>query len=244
MKTNTDKEFKFLETVNNLKEDLFNLVFPESCVHCDLALQKGMQDLCPFCYSQLKWTYFEGYQEPSELDKLFWGRVPIQNTFSLFYFERDKPSQTILHNIKYNHKRKLANSMGREIGNKLLDKPNWLKVEALLPVPLHPKKAFIRGYNQSEEIAKGIAEVLKIPIIKNGVGKKKHTGSQTKKDRFDRWDNVSSNFNSSDASIDYMNIAVVDDVITTGSTLEAMINALLKNQPELQVNIISLALAK
>jgi ComF family protein len=118
-------------------------------------------------------------------------------------------------------------------------------VEALIPVPIHSKKEFLRGYNQSEKIADGIAAVLNIPVVLDFMGQTKSTESQTKKSRFMRWDNVENKFQTTQKeTTQYSHIAIVDDVITTGATLEAIIRKIRENNPEIRISVISLAITK
>jgi len=118
-------------------------------------------------------------------------------------------------------------------------------LEALVPVPLHPKKLFTRGYNQSEKLADGISNELNIPVLKDFIVRNKNTETQTKKGRFLRWENVENKFSVGRKSNEnYKHVAIVDDVITTGATLEAIIQSIQKNNPEVCISVISLALAK
>jgi len=229
---------------SNLKNGLLHLLFPEVCVGCNTELSASEKNCCFFCWEKIQLTYFENFKEPSQLDKLFWGRVDLEGTYSLFYFQRDHISQAILHAMKYQFKSNLGVDLGKLVATKLQHHLVFKQVQALIPVPLHPKKAFIRGYNQSEKIAKGIAEIWKIPVIQQDVFKTKHTESQTQKDQFQRWDNVTSIFKVKGDLKNYQHIAIVDDVITTGSTLESMAKELKAANPNLRISIISLALAK
>jgi ComF family protein len=227
-----------------ISDGLVNLLFPEACVACQTELSVNEKYLCYTCWESIHLTYFEGFKEPSSLDKLFWGRVNLEATYAMFYFQKGKATQKLLHALKYQFKGNIGVYLGSYAATKLVGHPIFKEVQALIPVPLHPKKAFIRGYNQSEKIAQGIADVWKIPVIKQDVLKTKHTESQTRKDQFQRWDNVTSIFKVKGDLTKYQHIAIVDDVITTGSTLESMAKELKAANPSLQISIISLALAK
>lgn len=235
---------KIAVTVNKYLDGFSHLVMPNSCLCCKRELSIFEEEICSFCEFELKKTYFEGFNEPSSLDKLFWGRLEVTGTYAMYYFIKGNKSQDILHAIKYQHKKSIANSMGKRLGSILEKMETFKGVDLIIPVPLHYKKAFIRGYNQSEEIAKGVKEILKIPILKEGIQKRKHTESQTKKDRFERWYNVGSNFEVVKDLIPFQHVLLVDDVITTGSTLEAMGRAIHNQFPHLKISIASIALTK
>lgn len=225
--------------------DLVDLIYPRSCIVCKNELFKTEHFCCHFCTQELPYTYFEKYREPTELDKLFWGRVKVHSTFSLLYFEKEKGSQFLLHNLKYKHNYSLGIEMGKLIAKKLYGNPGIQGVDALIPVPIHHRKKFIRGYNQSEALAQGIGEVSGIRVINDFVSKNSHTGSQTRKGRFLRWDNVSQQFSINKfPSANVKHIAIIDDVITTGATIEALISVIQKNYPEIRISVISLAIAK
>lgn len=235
---NTLKKFIYSYTTG-----LTNLVFPENCISCDTELAQREVYICSFCQGTLKKTYFESFKEPSSLDKLFWGRVLLTHTFALFYFNSNSPAQRILHNLKYQHKAKLGVYYGEKIGQAIHSAHAFKEIEALIPIPLHHKKAFVRGYNQSELIAKGISNELEIPVLKNAVTKLHHTDSQTKKSKMERWENVNRIFKGENLK-KYNHIALVDDVITTGSTLESLALEIQKENPHLKISIIALAFAK
>ena len=235
---------KFKENTKLFFAGFSHLIFPNLCLSCSCELSRSEEHLCHFCFSQLSFTYFESGQEPSSLDKVFWGRVPIYRAYALLFFEQDKPSQKILHALKYQNKANLGIFMGHIIGKKLKENNLMCDIQALIPVPLHPKKEFLRGYNQSEKIAAGISKEMAIPIVQKSIQKIKHTESQTKKNRFQRWENVASIFSGTTSAIPFQHVAIVDDVVTTGATIEALSKELLANNPELKISIISLAIAK
>ena len=225
--------------------NVIHLIYPNSCLICQKELIKSSDQICPFCKTELQYTYFERYEEPTILDQLFWGRVNLKATFALFFFEKGKKVQPILHALKYKYKPEIGVQFGQMIGRKLNDIEGFKGLEALIPVPLHPKKLFVRGYNQSEKLANGISNELNIPVLKDFIVRDKNTETQTKKGRFLRWENVENKFSVGKKSHqEYKHIAIVDDVITTGATLEAIIQSIQKNNPEVCISVISLALAK
>jgi len=228
------------------RDDLLHLVFPETCLACDRELVAGSLHLCPFCEADLKYTYFEKFAEPSSLDKLFWGRVQLHSTCALLEFEKASGTQGILHAIKYKGKKALAVEMGSRFGQRLLVNPEkYGSIDALIPVPLHPKKRFARGYNQSELIAEGIFKSTSVPVITDLLTKGVHTESQTRKGRFRRWDNVSDVFHANAVKYKVLkHIALIDDVVTTGATLESCIRTISVALPDTRITVLSLAVTK
>lgn len=232
-----------LKTWVEMMRSASHLVYPNVCIICDGELSSSEHSICSFCFHELEFTHFEKYTEPTPLDKLFWGRVQLENTYSLLHFEKERSTQKILHALKYKHNAQVGVEFGRLIGDKMKSLSYCQTLDAIIPVPLHPKKEFQRGYNQSAELAKGISEVTGIPIDDAFLKKISHTGSQTSKGRFSRWDNVSQNFGLRTQG-QFKHILIVDDVITTGSTLESIIRMVTENYPDLRISIVSLALAK
>jgi competence protein ComFC len=223
--------------------DVTVLIFPEACLSCKTELSALEKHVCGICELELARTYFEGYKEYSPLDKLFWGRVNVEKTFALYFFNSATPIREILHQLKYQHKEKLGVDMGKIIGRVLSESAFFSDLDGLIPVPIHHKKRFVRGYNQSELLAKGISAITNVPVINNRTSKRRHTSSQTKKSNQERWENVASVFQSHYLS-DHNHVAIVDDVITTGSTIESLVRELLKSNEHLKISIISLAFAQ
>lgn len=227
------------------KNDFLHLVYPSTCLACEKELSKIETELCFFCRNELKFTGFEKSAETNELDKRFWGRCQLESTFALLYFEQEGSTQQILHRLKYKGKQKLGREMGRLTGEKLAENPKYAGIDCLVPVPLHPKKQHLRGFNQSEQIALGIEEYTRIPVNIDLLTRVKHAESQTKMGKFGRWDNISEAFRvSKTAAGQVQHLALVDDVITTGSTLEACIQAIRKELPDVKISVISLAVTK
>ncbi len=224
---------------------IFNLVFPATCIHCRRELLYEEPYLCWCCEVGFKHTGFENQKAPTPLDQLFWGRVPVYQTFALLYFQKGSATQSVLHELKYGHKPQLGIIMGRKIAEAFFLNLRGKTIEVLIPVPTHHKKKFVRGYNQSEKIAQGISRLTNIPIDNTFIFKRKQTESQTKKTNTERWSNVSGGFRQRGQNGNkYKHIAIVDDVITTGATLEALIKEIKQVYPMIEISIFAVAMAK
>ena len=223
--------------------DIENLIFPNECYACEKELSRFEKHLCFFCESDLPLTNFHLFDGETPTDKLFWGRINVTKTYSHLFFEKNKTSQTILFNLKYRNKPELGVYFGEKIGSNLKTIKDFESIDTIIPVPLHHKKEFIRGYNQSEMLANGICNVLNKPMDSKTVQRTKHSTSQTKKSRFQRWDNVNEIFKVKEKINHYKHIMLVDDVITTGSTIESIIHAIRKKNPDILISVVTLAVA-
>ena len=224
--------------------DLGHLIFPNLCVACEKELSRTEKHLCAFCENDLTLTNFHLFDnEATPIDKLFWGRIELTATYSHVFFEKNKASQNILFNLKYKNKAQLGIYFGGKIGTTIAQMDKFQNVDAFIPIPLHPKKAFIRGYNQSEMIARGICDAMNKKMDTSVIRRTHHTETQTKKSRFQRWDNVNEKFKVSDNVLNYKHVVLVDDVITTGSTIESVAVALRKKNPSLSISVVTLAVA-
>jgi ComF family protein len=223
--------------------DFLHLLYPEICVSCGEELTENEGYICSICDASLTETSFHLFTEPSPFDKLFWGRTDVASTFALYQFQKKSPIQSLLFQFKYKHTEKIGRVFGQRIGERIKASEKYAGIECLIPVPLHPKKAFVRGYNQSLALAQGISETTGKPVNSNLIQRSRHTSTQTKKDRFDRWENVASAFVVHPRIKDHAHIALVDDVVTTGSTLEAMALAIREVHPDIQISVLTLAIA-
>jgi ComF family protein len=175
--------------------------------------------------------------------RMFWGRVKFEQATSFMYFAKGSPFRQILHELKYNGQVQIGISLGRMFGSELKNTP-FSTADMILPVPLHPSKLKARGYNQSELIARGISDILQIPLGSGLISRTMDTGSQTRKSRYERWENVGQIFHCRypDALKD-KHVMIVDDVITTGATLEACASCL-ASVTGIKISLVSLAFAK
>lgn len=226
----------------SIKENLLQVVFPAHCINCGHQDIINKSNLCLTCYDALPRTSFEKSEEKTHLDKLFWGRVLVENTFAYLYFTENSTTQHLLHELKYKGQKNIGLFFGEKIGEYLT--ANQIQLDALIPVPLHHKKQFKRGFNQAESIAKGIQKATDFNLDVKSVKRAVYTDSQTKKSLISRWENMKNKFVISNAIKKYKHIALVDDVITTGSTLEAIIVEIRKVHPELKISILSLAVTR
>ena len=242
-----DKEMtkKITQKFNIWKNDFLHLLYPRYCIICNMDTPQTQATICPVCSSELHFSNYENYSEATPLDKLFWGRSNIHATYALLLFGKGNSTQLILHTLKYKDRSDLASYMGSEIGRRIEQLTKFQDLDALIPVPLHPKKEFIRGYNQAEKIAEGIAEILHIPVNTQLIKRAVFTESQTKKGRLSRWDNMQDRFESyRNRGKALKHIALIDDVVTTGATIETCMQILRKQFPEIQISIISIAVAQ
>ncbi|MEL6671806.1 MAG: ComF family protein [Bacteroidota bacterium] len=223
-------------------KDLLGLLVVPQCMACGQALSRQEEITCTRCLTQLPQTDFHLSPQDNELYRRLAGRVPIHGAASLFFFDKKGRFQKLIQQLKYRHKPQVGSYLGRLYGHVLMDHSFLQSVEALVPVPLHPRKQRKRGYNQAEKIAQGFAQVTGIPV-KNGLRRKKDTHSQTQKRGGDRWANVAEAFVCQEPLPSH--ILLVDDVVTTGATLEACVRACLAaDTPPQKISLISIGMAR
>lgn len=175
--------------------------------------------------------------------KMFWGRVGIQAAASCFLFTKGSGVQKLVHQLKYSGQTEVGRVLGRLYGSELKLSPLFAGIDVIAPVPLHPDKLKKRGYNQCDFFAEGLSESLGVPADLNNVQRVIATGSQTRRSRFERWKNVEYVFSAQQPlKLEGKHILLVDDVVTTGSTLEACAQQLLKI-PGARVSIATIACA-
>ncbi len=215
-----------MQQLKILVEDLLQLLFPNLCTGCDQPLLKSEQLLCLNCRYDLPYTDFQLYAD-NPVARQLWGRIPCAFAMAMLYFNKGSRVQRILHELKYKGKPELGVLLGELLAERLRDQPLMPEIDLVIPVPLHKKRQRQRGYNQSACIAEGLAKALAIPVYKDVLLKTKSTSSQTKKGRFSRYENLRSAFLVHDEGlIAGKNVLIIDDVITTGATLEACGSAL------------------
>lgn len=206
---------------------LKNLIFPNLCAACNNTLLKNETHLCTSCTAQLPCTNFHLTRD-NPVSKVFWGRVKVENAFAFLHFKKEGMVQKLLHEIKYNGYKELATHLGVLYAHDLLKA--GLSFDAIIPVPLHNSKLRARGYNQSEYFAMGLSQVLKTAILTDVVERITATESQTRKGRFDRWMNVKEVFHlAQPQAVEGKHVLICDDVITTGATIEGLIQILPAN---------------
>lgn len=210
-----------VQTFRDLKESVFHLLFPHVCEGCGTDVIEQDHFLCLKCHASLPKTEFHLYPN-NPIEKIFWGRLPIVNAYAQYYFTKASRLQHLMHQLKYRGNKELGLYLGRLMGHAMNESSRFRYVDALVPLPLFPAKEKKRGYNQATVLCEGIAEVLGKPILKDAIIRTVHTDSQTKKNRIQRWENMEGRFELvKPGAIKGMHLLLVDDVITTGATLEA-----------------------
>lgn len=163
------------------------------------------------------------------VEKIFWGRLPVTHATAQYYFTQGSLIQHLLHQFKYRRNQDLGLYLGRMMGYQLAATNRFAYTDALVPLPLFPSRERKRGFNQAAVLCNGIAAVLQKPVLHGVVERVAQTESQTKKSRIERWQNMEGRFVVKDAcALEGRHVVLVDDVITTGATLEACGNALLQ----------------
>jgi ComF family protein len=223
--------------------DLLGLLFPNLCNACGIALYHSEHLICTKCLYDLPFTDYHQHAE-NRVAKQLWGRLPLNAAMAMLYFRKGAKVQNLIHNLKYNGRTDVGVLLGNMLGERLITSTLYKDIDLIIPVPLHHKKYKHRGYNQCTFIAEGIAEKMEIGFSEENLIRNTSTESQTKKNRYNRYENMQDVFKvSTPTHIAGKHILLVDDVITTGATLEACANELLNNGAA-KVSIAALAFAE
>ena len=213
-----------------LKESILHLLFPHLCAGCGTDIITIEHYLCAQCLTALPQTQFEKHSN-NPMEKIFWGRLPVVAATAQYYFTKNAQLQALMHQFKYKGQKELGFYLGRLLGNAIASTDRFDDVDALVPLPLFADKERQRGFNQSLVLCEGIAAVWQRPILTNAVERIYPTESQTKKNRIERWQNMQDRFQLKDpAVVANKHLLLIDDVVTTGATLEACGQVLLNGQ--------------
>ncbi|GAB3299066.1 ComF family protein [Hymenobacter tenuis] len=227
-----------------LLADFVNLVFPQVCLACEEPVARGEGLICTGCRAQLPYTDYHRLP-PAEnpLARRFWGKLPVRHALSYLRFQKHGRVQHLLHQLKYQGQQEVGRVLGQWYGQELHDAGFASSFDLVVPVPLHRRKLATRGYNQADSFATGMALGLGCSWLANALVRTSHTDSQTRKNRMQRWHNVADVFEVAQPdAIKGLRILVVDDVLTTGATLEACAATLLASGAA-EVSIATIATA-
>ncbi|MDN5215944.1 phosphoribosyltransferase family protein [Fulvivirgaceae bacterium BMA12] len=210
-------------------KDFFNLIFPRCCLACQKALISDELLICTHCRLELPVTNYHLWEE-NPLVMRFYGKITVKEVYSYLKFIKGGITQKVLHKIKYENYPELGQLLVTWFAHDLIKAQKLLDIELIVPVPLHKSRLRKRGYNQSDYIARGIASASKVPFSDQVLERSVKSESQAMKgDRLERWQNVNKIFKvRRPEEVKEKHILVVDDVLTTGATLEACAMPLLE----------------
>jgi ComF family protein len=225
-----------------LIDNLLSLLYPQVCAACGTLLYSHEEVVCLSCRVLLPKTGYE-MNENNPVSRIFWGRIPFNTVSACYFFSKQGKIQHLIHELKYKKNTDAGMFLGKEIAKELMQSPLYQNIDFVVPVPLHPKKKRIRGYNQSEIIGRGMVEIMPGKLNNNNLIRSVSSSSQTKKSRFARWENVKDIFVlSRPAEFSGKHVLLIDDVITTGSTIEAC-GRVLMQAPDIKVSVAAAACA-
>jgi ComF family protein len=226
----------------DLWDDFISLLFPRLCYACGNHLLRNENLICTECYVLIPRTNFHT-DENNPVAKLFWGRCIIEKAAAFSFYNKGSRIRNLIQSLKYKGIKEIGYELGKIYGRSLDASGFTENIDLIVPVPLHPSKKRIRGFNQSEAISMGLSDSTRLPIDVKTLERSVISATQTKKSRYERWTNVEGIFRVSDAqSLKGKHILLVDDVITTGSTIESCTNELLKIEG-VRVSVVALAFA-
>ncbi|MCC8359314.1 ComF family protein [Salinimicrobium sediminilitoris] len=220
--------------------DFLNLLYPKLCYSCESTLKTNEYILCTSCLHELPIADHH-LEKDNPVEKIFYGRIPVENATSLLLFEKKGMVQKLIHNLKYRGHKEIGPFLGTWLGSELKEIPAWQKITIVIPVPLHRKKLRIRGFNQVAGFGEEIAKALEVPYREDLLLKITATKTQTIKKRLARWGTIDETFVINDpGALENAHVLLVDDLVTTGATLEACAHKLLQI-PNLKISIATMA---
>ena len=221
--------------------DLWKLFFPQCCLICGKTLLEGEEYLCFQCLSNIPRTHLY-LRKDNEMEKELWGKFPIERASAYLYYSKGGDVKKLLTDLKYRGNADLGSFLGRCMTREMLSSGFFQGVDGIIPVPLHPRKQKIRGYNQSIMLANGISSVTNIPVWTDLLVRTQYTQTQTRKGSYERWLNVKDMFEcTSPERLRDKHVLLVDDVFTTGATLVACADAF-RQIPGLRFSVLTLAI--
>lgn len=224
-------------------EDVVSLLYPRLCLMCQAQVQQD-DHICLSCETELPRTDYHSLAENPITEK-FYGRLNLRFGAAYLIFSPGNKTQDLIHALKYQDKPILGQIFGKEYGQLIQQSSVCPKADCLIPVPLHPRKQHLRGYNQSEWIARGLSEGMGIPVDNQTLIRSKFTETQTRKSRMSRLNNMESAFSvSHPEDFKYKHAIIVDDVLTTGATLESCALTLRSAFPDLDISFVTLAIGE
>src|ERR1041385_6782823 len=224
--------------------DFASLCFPKICAACNGHLMRGEDAICTACLLECPRTFDEQDPVDNPAARVFWGRIPLTAAASCFIFSKGGKVQELIHNLKYNGRTDAGIATGKLFGNDIKSLTPFNTVDIVVPVPLHRSKFLKRGYNQAASFGEGVANALGIPMLEHALLRMNANETQTKKNREKRWENVEHIFAvNKKSSLSGKHILLVDDVITTGATIEACAIPLFELK-DTRVSVVSLAGAR
>lgn len=230
-------------TIRRLLNQCVELLFPRYCLLCEDKLYPFEPHLCTHCLAKLPYIT-NPFSLNNDTEMRLRGRFPFTKAESLLYFDKGGDSQRLIHAIKYQGAKEAAYYFGKISGQLLASNAGFNTIDLVIPVPMYEPKRRKRGYNQSEYLANGIAEMLHSRVETNCLRKIRATDSQTNHKGNERWENVKNSFIVDDKEkLTGKHILLVDDVLTTGATMDACAEALL-TIPGIQISLFTLALAE
>lgn len=226
-----------------LWKSCLHLFYPELCMGCSDALLEQEELICSSCLYHLPWTDFH-LDNNNETMQLLKGKFPFVFACSMLYLSPESSVEQLIYNLKYKNHPQVGFSLGLMYGKKLVESRVFEEIDILVPIPLHAKRLRKRGYNQSEYFAKGLAKALGKDVDVSLLKRKKYQTSQTKMAAVDRYQNVAEAFSCVNPQKETtLNILLVDDVLTTGATITAAVECLLKEMPQCKIYIATIARA-
>ncbi len=222
---------------------LSSLFFPNVCLSCRTAIGRAEDLLCVGCEAQLPPSDSWERPENAVSDRLA-GRLPLVYAAAAYPFRDGTVCQRLIHALKYHHRPDVGKQLGQRFGRVIVQAPQLADLSGIVPVPIHDRRRHERGYNQAEAIAEGLARALGVPVLPHALRRRSFAGSQTRRGKLERLENVRNSFAAGTGDFRGDHLLLVDDVLTTGATLDFCGNSLLDAHPGLRLSVVTLALAE